>query len=262
MAAAVDNIGDFLASLVAFFAARYALRPADSEFSWGYMKAEPLSSLALGTFVCGAAFFLIIESISKIGSTAHVIIAPGAVIAVMTFSIVLTGALVLLQQWTVKRTDSTIIHADSIHYKMDFLLNIAVIITMFIQPFWSGFDPLFGLIIAVYIIWNTWSHIIKSSINQLMDAELSDNDKQKILNIVNKYDDILGYHDLRTRRSGRARFIQIHLEMDETKTLFEAHEVADKIMIEIENEFHMAEVIVHTDPVGDKWDSLGKDGLP
>lgn len=262
MAAAVDNIGDFLASLVAFFAARYALRPADDGFSWGYTKAEPLSSLALGMFVSGAAFFLIIESISKIGIANHVIVAPGAVIAVMVFSIVLTGALVLLQRWAVKHTDSTIIHADSIHYKMDFLLNIAVIVTMFLQPFWSGFDPLFGLIIAGYIVHHTYGHIIKPAVKQLMDAELSEEDKQKILDIVAKYDDVLGYHELRTRRSGRARFIQVHLEMDENKTLFEAHEIADEIMIEIEQNFHLAEVIVHVDPIGSKWDSLGKEGPP
>ncbi len=262
MAAAVDNIGDFLASLVAFVAARYALRPADEEFTWGYTKAEPLASLALGTFVSGAAFFLIIESVSKIGAVSHVIVAPGAVVAVMVFSIVLTGALVLLQRWAADRTDSTIIHADSIHYKMDFLLNIAVIVTMFLQQFWSGFDPLFGLVIAVYIIWHTWGHIVKPAMGQLMDAELSDGDKKKIINIVEKYNDVLGHHDLRTRRSGRARFIQIHLEMDETMTLFEAHETSDSIMAEIEQEFHMAEVMVHTDPVGPRWDALGREGPP
>lgn len=248
MAAAVDNIGDFLASLVAFFAARYALRPADEKFSWGYTKAEPLSTLTLGAFVCGSAFFLIGSSLAKLTSPT-IVVMPEAVIAVMAFSIVVTGALFVFQRWAAKRTQSTIIHADSIHYQMDFLLNMAVIAAMFLQSFWIGFDALFGFLIAAYILWHTFSHIIRHSFEQLMDKELSDQDRNKIIAVIESYDDVISYHDLRTRRSGRYRFIQVHIDLNQKLVLLDAHEISDKIMIEIETMFEPAEVIVHLDPV-------------
>ena len=249
LAAAIDNMGDLFASIVAFFAARYAMQPADEEHRWGHSKAEPLTSLALGTFVCGAAFFLIIETIGNISAT-HVVAMPWAVVGVMLFSIILTGCLFTFQKWVAKHTDSTIIHADSIHYKMDFLLNIAVIITMGLQTFWFGFDLVFGFIIAGYILWHTIREIIRPAMSQLMDAELSKHDQQKIIEIIIFHTKVMGYHDLRTRRSGRDRFVQIHLDLDENLLLKEAHEIGDEIMHLIENLFHRVEVIVHLDPVG------------
>ena len=248
MAAAVDNIGDFLASLVAFFAARYALRPADEKFSWGYTKAEPLSTLSLGAFVCGSAFFLIVSSLSKMAAPTAVIM-PEAVIIVMIFSIIITGALFLFQRRIAKQTQSTIIHADSIHYQMDFLLNIAVIAAMILQNFWVGFDALFGLLIAAYILWHTFSHIIRHAFEQLMDKELSNHDRNKIIAVIESYDDVINYHDLRTRRSGRYRFIQVHIDINQNLVLNHAHEIGDKIMVEIEAMFKPAEVIIHLDPV-------------
>jgi len=249
LAAAIDNMGDLFAGLIAFFTVRYAMQPADEKHKWGHSKAEPLTSLALGTLICGAAFFLLIETFGNISIT-HTIVMPWAVVGVMLFSIVLTGCLFTLQRWTVKRTDSSIIHADSIHYKMDFLLNIAVIATMGLQTFWSGFDLVFGFVIAGYILWHTIREIIIPAISQLMDAELTNHDQQKIIEIILSHSLVKGYHDLRTRRSGRDRFVQVHLDLDENLPLKEAHEIGDEVMHLIENLFHRIEVIVHLDPVG------------
>ena len=249
MAAAVDNIGDFLASLVAFFAARYALRPADDNFSWGYSKAEPLASLTLGAFVCGSAFFLIGGGLSRIGEPVVAVAHPEAVIAVMILSIVITGALFLFQRWAAKRTQSTIIHADSMHYQMDFLLNIAVIVAMLLQPFWAWFDVMFGLIIAVYVLWHTGSHIIMHSFDQLMDKELSQEDRDSIVKVIEGQKGIVSYHDLRTRRSGRNRFVQVHIDLDKRLSLEDAHNIGDNVMNQIEALFDPSEVIVHLDPI-------------
>lgn len=252
LAAAVDNIGDFLSSLVAFFAARYALRPADKKFTWGYGKAEPLASLVLGAFVCGSAFFLVGSSVARMGSATVIVTQPYAVIAVMILSIVITGALFMFQRWAAKRTNSTIIHADSIHYQMDFLLNMAVIAAMLLQPFWTGFDALFGILIIGYVLWHTFSHIIMHSLEQLMDKELSDADRKRIIGIIEDNIVVIGYHDLRTRRSGRYRFIQVHIDLDKSLSLYQAHAIGDDIMLKIEAQFEPAEVIVHIDPINVK----------
>lgn len=249
LAATIDNIGDFLASLLAFFAVRYAMKPADDGHRWGHSKIEPITSLALGMFVSGAAAFLIIESISKIGVSSHIVVMPEAVIGVMIFSIILTGLLVVWQRYVARKTDSTIIHSDSIHYQMDFMLNIAVIVAVLLQPIWYGFDILFGLFIASYILWHTYHEIIMPSFEQLMDAELNDHDKEQIVTCIENNPQVISYHDLRTRRSGRNRFVQVHLDLDQNLSLFDAHEIGDQVMESIQNLFHQAEVIVHLDPI-------------
>lgn len=248
LAVTIDNIGDFLASLVAFFAIRISLRPPDENHKWGHMKAEPLASLALGTFVLGIAFFLIITSIQGL-IVGTVVAFPIYVIYVLIFSLVLNGLLVIFQQWIIKHTDSTLIRADSAHYQMDFLLNFAVILAIGLQNYWAGFDSLFGLLIGVYIIRHTYRHIIKPSMKQLMDEELSSKDIDDIVTIVSNHPKALGYHDLRTRKSGSMRFIQIHVDVDKTMNITKAHNIGDDIMNDIEKIFTHAEVIVHVDPI-------------
>ena len=148
-----------------------------------------------------------------------------------------------------RTTQSTIIHADSIHYQMDFLLNITVIAAMFLQKFWIGFDPLLGLLLAVYILWHTFTHIIRHAFGQLMDKELSQQQRDEIVSIIMNHPEVIDYHELRTRRSGRYRFVQVHIDLDKTLTLEDAHIISDKIMTEVEEKFAPAEVIIHLDPV-------------
>jgi ferrous-iron efflux pump FieF len=82
-----------------------------------------------------------------------------------------------------------------------------------------------------------------------MDRELESEFQQKILAIANAHPDVLGVHDLRTRQSGRIRFVQLHLELDEALPLIRAHAVADEVEDRILALVPHAEVIIHQDPL-------------
>lgn len=90
------------------------------------------------------------------------------------------------------------------------------------------------------------------SLEQLMDKELSDADRKRIIGIIEDNIVVIGYHDLRTRRSGRYRFIQVHIDLDKSLSLYQAHAIGDDIMLKIEAQFEPAEVIVHIDPINVK----------
>ena len=76
---------------------------------------------------------------------------------------------------------------------------------------------------------------------------------------------------MRTRQSGNTKFIQLHLELDDDQSLFEAHEKADKLEAELEKQFPHADILIHLDPlsvvptekkrfnVEGKTDNSGKD---
>ena len=89
----------------------------------------------------------------------------------------------------------------------------------------------------------------KESIDLLMDHELPEQDRDKISQLVLAEPLALGFHDLRTRRSGTMVFIQLHLELDASLRLSAAHEIADRLENKLANLFPNAEVIIHEDPV-------------
>lgn len=246
----IDSVLDSLASVLNVIAIRHSLEPADAEHRFGHGKAEPLAGLGQAGFVMGSSLFLIFESIDRF-------VHPQAVqhghigLVVMIISLLATIALVIYQKHVVRETGSIAIQADSIHYFSDIALNLGVILALVLTTYfgWNLADPLIALLIAIYIISSAWK-IVRQSLDQLMDRELSDEDRQRIVTILEANSRIAGYHDLRTRASGKDIFIQIHLDIDGSISLNEAHEIGDAVEAELLAAFPNADILIHQDPLG------------
>lgn len=246
----LDSVLDAAASIINLLAVRHALTPADREHRFGHGKAEPLAALGQAAFISGSAIFLVIEAGHRLYAprpVAHV----EAGIAVMIFAIAVTFVLTRFQAYVVRQTGSIAIKADSLHYLGDLLVNVAVILALLAvsRLGWAHADPIFGLGIAAYILYNAWL-IARGALDMLMDRELPDLERQRIKEIALGHAEVLDLHDLRTRTSGRQTFIQLHLEMDGKMSLKDAHEVADAVEAQLLGEFPDAEVIIHQDPHG------------
>jgi ferrous-iron efflux pump FieF len=250
LASLIDSLIDLVASIVNLFAVRHALEPADQEHRFGHGKAEPLAGMIQGAFIAGSSMFLFFEAGFRLLNPHHIAHANIS-IAVMVISLVLTIMLVIFQQYVVKQTSSVAIKADSIHYLSDILQNVGVILALILSTRFNltMADPLIALIIGTYILYSAWQ-IVRQSFDQLMDRELSDEDRERIRTIALSHPSVKDLHELRTRHSGRDIFIQLHLEMDGNLTLYKAHEVADSVEESIREVFPNADVIIHEDPEG------------
>ena len=245
-----SSIRKALARSINLVAVRHALMPADREHRFGHGKAEPLAALGQATFISGSALFLVFEASHRLFNPAP-IAHTGFGIGVMVFAIAATFVLTRFQAYVVRKTGSIAIQADSLHYFGDLLVNGSVIVALLLvsQLGWAWADPIFGLGIAAYILYNAWQ-IAHGAYDMLMDRELPDEDRQQIKDIVKGHPDVIGLHDLRTRASGRDTFIQIHLELDGEMTLLRSHEIADEVEARLHEVFPDAEVIIHQDPHG------------
>ena len=245
-----DSVMDVLASLINLFAVRHALQPADREHRFGHGKAEPLAGLGQALFIAASAIFLIVEAVGRIVEPEPIARAPVG-IGVMIFAIVVTTALVAYQRRVVRLTGSTAIRADSLHYASDILMNVGVIAALALATTvgWGLADPIIAMVIAGVII-HAAVRVAWSSIQQLMDRELPEKDRERIRRIVLEHPEVLDCHDLRTRRSGLDSFIQVHVEMDRSLTLLRAHEISDDVEARIRAAFPHAEVLIHADPEG------------
>lgn len=246
----IDSLLDVAASLVNLIAVRHALEPADREHRFGHGKAESLAGLAQAAFISGSAAFLLIEAGERLFNP-QVVARTEIGYAVMVISIVLTVLLVAFQRYVVRRTGSIAVGADSMHYKMDVLVNLGVIVSLAVVAQFGllWFDPLVALLIAGYIVYGAW-HLGEDALQVLMDRELPDEERAAIRDIAMRHADVRNLHDLRTRKSGLHIFIQMHLEMDGAVSLYRAHEIADEVEAAIIEAYPTAEVIVHQDPEG------------
>ncbi|MDQ6968641.1 MAG: cation diffusion facilitator family transporter [Mariprofundaceae bacterium] len=248
LATLMDSCLDAVASLITLFAIRHALEPADHDHRFGHGKAEALAGLAQSMFITGSALFLLLQASARFFHP-QAIEGSHIGIAVMIFSILLTLGLLTLQRHVVRKTGSTAIAADALHYKSDLYMNASVILALVLAVYgWQGFDAIFGIGIAFYILYSAYQ-IIQYAMHDLMDHELSDDERQHIRAIVSQHPQAHGMHDLRTRKSGTTVFIQLHLELADTLTLLDAHTIADQVEETLMAVYPNAEIIIHEDPL-------------
>ena len=248
----LDSVMDLSLSVMNFFAIRHAQTPADKEHRFGHGKAEALAALVQGAMLSLAALFLVYEAVLAIIDP-QPISRSDVGIAVMLVSIVLTFGLVLVQRRVAKSTKSVAISADSAHYTGDILINLGVIMALVLSgQFGMPYaDPVLGIIVAIILARSAWS-IFTSAADQLMDRELDDEDREQIKQILLSHPQVLGIHDLRTRRSGLSSFIQCHIELDGQMSLSMAHSISDAAEAMVVAKFPGAEVLLHQDPEGEE----------
>jgi len=248
LATLIDSTLDVLASLINLIGVRHAITPADKEHRFGHGKAEALAGLGQAAFIAGSAGFLLLESGRRLF---HPEVLESSIpgVIVMLFSLAATGALILFQRHVVRATNSTAIRADSLHYRTDLLVNGSVILALVLASHgWSGFDPLFAIAIAVYILFSAWQ-IVRLALDHLMDRELPVEEREAIKRIAADHPRVRGLHDLRSRRSGIDTFMQMHLVLDDELTLLQAHRICDEVERKLQAAYPSAEIIIHIDPV-------------
>ncbi len=247
LAGLTDSLLDGAASLLNLIAVHYALRPADDDHRYGHGKAEALAGLGQALFIGASALLVGSHAIDRLFNP-EPLGAPALGIAVMLLSIAVTVALLLFQGHVVRVTGSTAIRADSLHYRSDLLLNSSILLALILASYgWAQMDALFGIAIALYIFWSAIS-IAREAATVLMDQELDPQISAEMHELACAVPGVLGVHDLRTRLSGTRWFVQLHLELPDTLSLQEAHELCEQVEKAIREQFPRAEVLVHPDP--------------
>ena len=248
LASLVDSVMDAAASTINLLAVRWSLYPADEDHRFGHGKAEFLAGLAQASFIAGSAFFLVVNGIERLRNPVP-IHSPALGILVMGGSITLTLLLLVYQQHVIRRTKSTAIRADSLHYAGDVLTNIGTIIALILASRgWHGLDPLFAIVIAGYIFYSA-CRIGYDAGQMLMDRELPADIRGQIHAIAIAPPQVRGVHNIRTRLSGQTIMIQLHLELDDDMPLIRAHGIAKAVEKDILRSWPGADVIIHQDPV-------------
>lgn len=250
LASLVDSVMDSMASLINLFAIRYALQPPDKQHRFGHGKAEPLAGLAQAAFIAGSAVFLIFHAADRLRYGQQVEQA-GIGIGVMVLAIVLTLVLLGIQRYVIRKTGSTAIRADSLHYLTDLLTNVSILLALYLSTLgWAWADPTFAIGVAIYIFYSAYQ-IGHEAFQQLMDRELPEDILAQIKATAMAPPEVSGIHEMRTRQSGQTRFVQLHLELDEKMSLKQAHAIADEVEANIMAFMPETEVIIHQDPADD-----------
>ena len=245
-----DTALDVVASLTTLVGVRIAAMPADHDHRFGHGKAEALVALAQVVLITFSAIGIAWRAVDRLINGAQTE-AMGDGIAVSMLAIGFTFVLLWYQKQVIARTGSVAIKTDNVHYKSDLMLNGAVIVALVLEQAFhiAGADALFGIAIALWLMWGAF-RASKEAVNQLMDREWPEEERQAFLDATSSYPELQGLHDFRTRKSGTSRFVQFHVWVPADWTVQQAHDRLDRVEEDLQHRFPGTEILIHVDPEG------------
>jgi len=250
LASLADSGLDLLASLVTLFAVRYAAAPPDAEHRFGHGKAEAFAGLLQGGLVFASAALVAREAIDGLIAP-HPIRQGGWAVAVMAVSTLLTAFLITAQSWVLRRTSSVAVAGDRAHYASDLASNLVGLVGIAVAAAAgvSGFDAVAGLVIAALLLWGAVG-VFRQASAQLLDRELPDGERARIVDLVTEDPRLTDVHQLRTRASGPYVHMQMHVDLDPNLSLESAHQAIVDAENRVLSAFPAADIIIHPDPRG------------
>jgi cation diffusion facilitator family transporter len=245
----INNLSDAGSSVISFISFKISEKPADREHPYGHARIEYVASMIVSFIVMIIGFELLKESIGKItspdSSTEFSIVS----IVVLSASILVKLLLGLFNRSIGKRIDSDVMRATAADCFSDALATSAVLASTIIMKM-TGFDAdgYMGVIVAVIImiagvkiLWETKDRILGGAPDEETVAAIKE--------IVSRYPEALGIHDLVVHNYGAgAIIVSLHIEVDGSKDIFESHDMIDMIERRLNTELGIHSNI-HMDPI-------------
>ena len=245
---ALESIINILASGLMFFSISISDRDPDQRHKYGHQKIEDISCLFEGVLIILAAFFIIITAVGRLSVESPLLeLNFGIMISVIATVINLGVSIFLLN--TAKNTSSNALEGDSKHLMSDVFSSVGVWVGLVIGQLigFNYMDSLVAFVVAVLIIRMGIGLIWKSSSN-LMDQSCVDEEKT-ISDILKQHEyRFIDFHDLKTRKSGNLVFAEIHLSVDSSLTVKEAHDLTDHLEVDIKEACVNVNLTIHVEP--------------
>lgn len=245
---AAHSAVDLLAAVIAFYAVRKADLPPDTNHAYGHGKIENLSGAIEAVLIIVAAIWIVYEAGGKLkGEYVPEFLEYG--IMVMVISIIANYWVSSKLYKVAKQTGSHALEADALHLQADIWTSAGVLIGLVIIKITglAWLDPAIAILVAG-VVFKAGYGMTKKSLYELTDVSLPVEEEQLIIDVINSHTEVISFHQLRTRRSGSRRLIDMHLILYKDMHLNKAHTVCDQIEAEIKGKLQYCDVVIHIEP--------------
>ncbi len=248
MADALNNLSDAAAQIISLVTFRIAAKPADREHPFGHARMEYVTSMIVSFFILLIGWELLSESFAKVFNPAETLFSWVSV-GVLGISILGKLWLCFFNRKIGKKIDSAVMRATSADSLSDAAATSAVLVATLIYRFTGlDIDAYMGIVVAVLIL-VAGVKILNETKNSILGEKPSEETVATIEEVVAKYPEALGIHDMVIHNYGPGRvMVSLHIEVDGKADIFHSHDMIDNIEKEL-REDHGMEATVHMDPI-------------
>ena len=255
---ALHSMIDLIASVIAFVSVRRADEPADVDHPYGHEKLESLAASIEGMLILAGAALIVYESVNRLANGASVE-KLGIGIAVIGFSALANAGVSVFLRRQARKHRSPALAGDASHLGTDALTSVGVLIGLALVQITGAeaIDSIVAIAVAMVIVF-AGVRVLRKSASALVDEapppEEMDRVEAAIARARSGTPEIVGYHKLRARTTGRRTYIDLHVQFRGGTTLERAHQLAHELRDAIESDLGDAEVLIHVEPESSKHD--------
>ena len=252
---AVHSLSDFVTDIVVLVFVRVSARPQDEDHDYGHGKYETLATLFIGLALAAAAVGIVVSGAGKLARwlQGEDLPAPGKIALWAALGSIVAKE--LLFQYTRikgKHLDSKALEANAWHHRSDALSSVGTAIgiggAILLGSRWTVLDPLASIVVGAMLVKVAWD-LLGPSFGELTDSSLPADMEQEMLAIIRGVPGVEDPHNLRTRRIGNRIAAEVHIRLDGTMPLSEAHEKASEVERRFKERFGaQSHIIVHMEP--------------
>ena len=253
IAQAVDSFLDLLAIAITFFAVIIATKPADEKHPFGHGKVENIAAIAQAMLIFTAGGLIIYSAVRRIITGAAIELTEAG-IGVMLVSIIASIFLSRHLLRVSRVTDSIALEASARNIAADVYSAAGVLVGLVVIRFTglSIIDPIIALLVSLIILKAAYD-VLRKSFGGLIDVKLPETEENAIRSAIMEHaGELVDFHELRTRKAGRQRYIDLHLVMPKYISVEEAHQLCDHLEQDIEGKLRHASVTIHVEPCSEE----------
>lgn len=256
IADAVHSLSDFVTDIIVIVFVRISGKPEDEDHGYGHGKYETLATALIGLILFAVGIGMLVNGATAVADSLNgkQLEAPGMLALVAAaLSIVIKEALYQYTRIKGKSLNSQAVVANAWHHRSDAFSSIGTLIgiggAIFLGERWRILDPIAAIVVSAFII-KVAIQLIRPCIDELLERSLPREIEKRIREIILSFPGVSSPHHLRTRQIGNHIAIEVHIRMDGSTPLAEAHSTATDIERKLKDEFGKnTHVGIHMEPV-------------
>ena len=241
------SISDSASNIVGIIGITLASKPKDAEHPYGHKKFETISSIIIGLMLLVLGFNVIKTSISKLFITTVLNISTESLVIIL-ITLIINIFVAIYENNQGRKLNSNLLIADSLHTKSDIFVSIGVLVALIsvklgLPPI---IDTLTSFIVSFFILHASYE-IIKDNISSLTDRNMIDD--YIITDILKEFKAIKDVHNIRSRGYSDYIFLDMHIKVDSSLNVDEAHTLVHEIENTLNNRLNKkVDLIIHVEP--------------
>lgn len=256
---ALESVVNLVTGIITLVAITVASQPPDEDHSYGHSKAEYFSSGAEGTLILIAAIVILLTSIIRLFQPQPIQqIDVGIIVSIIAAILNFITARILLKAGQTFK--SVALEANARHLITDVWTSASVVVgvTFAVLTNLQWLDPVIAILVALRIMEAGW-RLVKDAILGLMDTALPEDELGQIAAILERYEEMgIMFHALRTRQSGRQRFLTVHIQVPGAWSVQRGHSLLERIEADIRAALTPISIVTHLEPMEDpvSWQDI------